>query len=428
MTKLLICKKTSQAFEGVHHNAKVFLILHPLYAIPFAVFSNYEALYRQSLGLTNEQLGLLAGILMFVRGTSSLFGGFVTDRLGRKLTTTLMDTLCWSIPTLIWAYSKNFTWFLAGTIFNGVNSIVSTSFNCMFVEGTTPNKRVFTYSIFSTLGITAGFFTPLGGLLVNKLGMIVGGRVIYLISFTSITAMIIIRHFLMIETPVGLAKIAETREDTFVETLRDYGKAVKHIFSNSSAIITLLLFGVFSIQTNMLNSICHPLFLTGYLGYSKAQYGIFPMINSAITIAVLLSTLHFMQGREKRGLVVGMIILAIGWLMMGLLTKGSTFMVILATAFVAAGWAFFNPGLNTVWSNAISDEIRAKSQSIKDVFSAFITIPSGYIGAKLYGFDPRMPYMLMVGLFIGGTVLYVWTTRRFRGFHQSLQNNLRKAG
>jgi MFS family permease len=338
-----------------------------------------------------------------------------------------MDTLCWSVPTLIWAFSKNFTWFLMGNLFNGVNSIVSASFNCMFVEGTAPNKRVFAYSIFSTLGITAGFFTPLGGLLVNKVGMIAGGRIIYLISFVSITAMILIRHFLMVETDVGLTKMKETKGHSFTETLKDYLEAVRHICSNPAAIVSLLLFGVYMIQTNMLNSVCHPLFLTDYLGYTKAQYGIFPMISSVVTIAVLMASLHLMQGREKRGLALGMLILAVGWLVMGLLTRGNTAMVVLSTALVAAGWAFFNPGLNTVWSNALTDEMRAKSQSLKDVFAAFVTIPAGYIGAKLYALDPRAPYLLMAGLFIMGTMLYVWTIRYIKRKHNVYIDQLPKA-
>ena len=104
----------------------------------------------------------------------------------------------------------------------------------------------------------------------------------------------------------------------------------------------------------------------------------------------------------------GMVLLAVGWLAMGYCAPGGIAYVLGATAMIAAGWAAFNPGLNSVWANALKDEWRAKTQSVKDLLSALLAAPTGYIGAVLYRSDPRFPYLFVVLLYLLGLGVYGW--------------------
>lgn len=414
--------KFRRKFYGVHRNALVFLIFHPLYIIPFTLFSNYEALYRQTVGLTGKQLGVLTGILMLVRAVASLFGGAITDRLGRKLTTTLTDMACWVVPSVIFAFSHNFAWFLVGTIFNGLNSIVSASFTCMFVEGTCPEKRSLIYYCFNLIAISAGFFMPFGGVLVEKYGMLTGGRIMYIIAALSITLMSVARWFLLKETEIGVSRMAETKSHTSREVFADYQTAMKHILSRPAALSALFLFIVQMIHTSMMNAVVHPIFLTDFLGFSKASIAIFPMVSSATMLAFILLALPRIQGNERRGVYIGICLLSLGWFIMGILAQFRTGMVYLATMLTAAGWALFSPGLNTLWANAIDDDQRAKAQSIKDLTAAVFTAPAGYIGANLYLMDPRIPYVLIFLLYVAGVVACRWTIRQEKRIQASARS------
>ena len=404
--------KFRQEFYGVHRNAIIFLIFHPLFIIPFTLFSNYEALYRQTAGLTAKQLGILTGVLMLVRAVSSLFGGAITDRLGRKMTTTLTDMACWVVPSIIFAFSRNFAWFMVGTLFNGLNTIVSASFTCMFVEGTRPEKRSLIYFCFNIIAISAGFFMPLGGFLVGEYGMLVGGRIMYIAAAISISLMTLARWFLLKETEIGFSRMAETRSHTPSEIYRDYLASAEHIISRPLALAALFLFAVFMIHTSMMNSVVHPIFLTEFLGFSKAKIAVFPMVSSVTMLAIILLALPRFQGKEKRGVYLGICFLSLGWFVMGFFAVSWTGMAYMATMLTAIGWALFSPGLNTLWANAIDDDYRAKAQSIKDLTSAFITAPAGYIGANLYLVDPRIPYLMMFSLYLTGLLVYRWAARR----------------
>lgn len=401
-------------FHGVHRNAMVFLIFHPLFIIPFTLFSNYEALYRQTAGLTGKELGILTGVLMLVRAIASLFGGAITDRLGRKMTTTLTDMICWVVPSVIFAFSHNFAWFMVGTIFNGLNTIVSASFTCMFVEGTRPEKRSLIYYCFNLIAISAGFFMPVGGVLVGKYGMLMGGRIMYIAAAISISLMSIARWFLLNETEIGVSRMEETHSHTPAEVMADYRASVAHIASRPMALAALFLFAVLMIHTSMMNAVVHPIFLTEFLGFTKADIAVFPMIASAVMLAIILLALPRIQGKERQGVYLGIFFLGFGWFVMGILANAWTGIVYFATMLTAAGWALFSPGLNTLWANAIDDIYRAKAQSVKDLTSAFVTAPAGYIGANLYIVDPRIPYLMMFLLYITGVFVYRWATKQER--------------
>ena len=125
-----------------------------------------------ALGVTDKQIGLIASISMALQMFSSLLGGYVTDKLGRKRTSLIFDTLSWSIPTLIWAVAQNFYYFLVAAIINSLVRVVHTSWTCLLVEDTAPEDRVHAYTLLQVAGILAGFVAPLGGLLVKRFELV----------------------------------------------------------------------------------------------------------------------------------------------------------------------------------------------------------------------------------------------------------------
>ena len=70
----------------------------PLWGIPYNLYTPYVSVYMLALGLTDAQIGLIVTISLVLQIFSSLMGGVVTDKLGRRKTTFIFDTISWSIP------------------------------------------------------------------------------------------------------------------------------------------------------------------------------------------------------------------------------------------------------------------------------------------------------------------------------------------
>ncbi|MDC7242372.1 MAG: MFS transporter, partial [Spirochaetales bacterium] len=115
-------------------NPRACVYTEPLWGIPFNLYAPFVTVYMYALGVLDTQIGLLLSIGMVFQVGAAILGGIVTDKLGRRLTTIIFDTLSWSIPALIWAFAQNFWWFLAATMFNSLWQITNNSWNCLLVE------------------------------------------------------------------------------------------------------------------------------------------------------------------------------------------------------------------------------------------------------------------------------------------------------
>jgi hypothetical protein len=71
---------TGAVLTGFRGNARVCLILEPLWGIPYNLYATYASVYMLALGCSATQIGLISSISL------SLQTLFITGRLGRKCT------------------------------------------------------------------------------------------------------------------------------------------------------------------------------------------------------------------------------------------------------------------------------------------------------------------------------------------------------
>ena len=68
-------------------NPRTLVLIEPLWGIPYNLISPFATLYMYTQGITDLQIGLILSITMVVQVLLSFFGGILSDKLGRKLTT-----------------------------------------------------------------------------------------------------------------------------------------------------------------------------------------------------------------------------------------------------------------------------------------------------------------------------------------------------
>src|SRR5512133_3080202 len=160
-----------QSLRGLRGNPKACVLTEPLKVIPFNLYIPYVSVYMLALGLSDSQIGLLLTVHMVVRIIASILGGPITDKLGRRKTTFVMDVIVWGIPTLIWAVAQDFTYFLAAAIVHGTMGVVQTSWTCLFVEDAEEDQLIDMYSWINIAGLLSGFFAPVAGILIQRFGL-----------------------------------------------------------------------------------------------------------------------------------------------------------------------------------------------------------------------------------------------------------------
>lgn len=192
-------------------NPRACVFTEPLWGIPFNLYMPFFTLYMYALGVNDRQIGILISLGLFFQIFTALISGVLTDKLGRRKTTVIFDTISWSIPTLLWAVSQNFWWFLIAAIFNSLGQITHNSWNLLMVEDCEQKKLVHIYTWCTISGLLAVFFSPLAGILVDRLTVVPAMRIIFAITFVMMTAKFIILYLFSSET--GQGKIRKEGRD-----------------------------------------------------------------------------------------------------------------------------------------------------------------------------------------------------------------------
>ena len=416
--------KTLLELEG---NPRICVMIEPLWGIPYNLYSPFATLYMYNLGVSDEQIGLLLTIGMILQVFSSLIGGVCADKWGRRLTTVVFDTLSWSIPCLIWAFSQNFWWFLAATILNALWKVTDNSWTCLLVEDCDPKKLTDVYAWISITGLLAVFFAPISTGLVAKYSLMPVMRGLYLFSFLFMTIKFYWLYFGGTETARGRQRMAETKDTSYFIMFKEYAPLFIKMLRTDTMVLALTIMTVTNI-TSTISGTFFALYVVQDLGIPEAFITIFPMARAAVMLLFMfiwqpkINRLPF-----KPPLIIGMLLFIIGQLLLifapsganGALSMTWLFLIIYVLCDACAN-AFFSPHMNTLTNLCLDSHDRARTWSLMQVTMIGLCSPFGYIGGLLSAQNRALPFVFCVLLYIGLLVLILTSKLVKRIYHERM--------
>jgi len=376
-------------------NPKIVLYTEPMWLIPFHFFAPFVSVYMAALLLSDQQIGLVASILMFFRAIAALFSGAITDKLGRKLTTVIFDTASWSIPCLLWAFSQNFWWFAVAAAFNGMLQIPDISWSCLLVEDIKKSMLVKIYSLLHLIAQLAVFFAPLAAILVTRLSIIPAMRIMYFFAFISMTIKFIILYRFGDETEVGRTRMRETAGMSLWQIMSGYREIFKKILVSHDMILALVITTIFSI-TGVISGNFFGLYVTGTLLIPEHMLAYFPILRSI----VIVSFLFFLQPKLGRfgfrnPILIGLIIFLASNTLLIFTPVDNLLMLFVYIFLDALAYSFVVPRCDSLSQLLIEPSERARIRGLMMVIVLGLSIPFGYIAGFLSDVDRRLPFVLI---------------------------------
>jgi len=352
----------------------------------------------KELGLTEEQIGLIASLGFASSTISSLIGGPITDKLGRKKTSLIFDIVSWSCSMLIWAFSQNIWFFLAAALVNGMGKIVFVSWTCLVVEDASNDEKVSCFTILNMISLVCGVFTPVAGLLVKLIGLVPALRLLYFLGFISMTAMFFIRNAWVNETALGRRIMEEHGSFTIAQRVADYLDALRYLASKPQAILLLFvnILTNFSIGIN----IYYAIYIKEKLLIDQSLVSILPGVASIVMIISVVFVIPRLKGKDLvNNLILGFSITTAGWLIFIITPAGNLVQLIVSSAVTALGTSIINPFRDTAWNNSIGEKERAKIFSFGQTLVSLALIPSGMFAASMYRINPVYPFAFIALIF-----------------------------
>ena len=268
-------------------NARACLWPEPLWGVPYNLYLPYASLFMAALGLSPAEIGYVASINIVSQVVFATLSGVITDKLGRRWTTFLFDTLSWSVPEFLWMLSQDFRWFAAAAVFNGAWRVTENSWSLLLIDDMKEEDVVPAFSLTQMLGLFSAFFAPLSKLAIDAFGLVPTMRVLYGITFVSMTLKFILVQVFSQETNVGKRRMAATKNKSILRLLYECKDVYIKTVMSKRMLLTFGIFASYSLVTTLCNNYW-ALLVCQDLGVAQGDVVFFTTTKSLVTLLCVL--------------------------------------------------------------------------------------------------------------------------------------------
>lgn len=388
-----------QTFRELKGNPKWSICTEPLWFIPYSLFVPFQTLYMRKLGLSSVEIGTTVTVGFILQMFFALIGGVVTDKMGRRKATVIFDTLGWTVPCLIWAFSQNFWWFLAAAAVNAAFQITNTSWNCLFIEDCPPKHITNAFTLIQMCGMLSVFFSPLAVFLVGKYDVVPVMRWLYFIAAISMLAKFLLLYYFGGETKVGTKRMEETKNLSYFSMMKGYGTVFLTMIKSGKmrlVVYFMALTNIIQIATTNFFS----LYVTEKLHLSDELVAVFPVIRTLVMLAFVIGLQNLFQKlRMKVSFLVGFFMYIASHLLLLLTPEKNLLLVMGYTILEAAAYAVIIPRKDALMAHYVDQKERSRIYALYNVLMIGISVPFGSLIGWMFELNPGFPFLFNIALF-----------------------------
>lgn len=404
---------------GLVGNARVCIILFPLWSIPYSFYFFYLSLYLREYGVADSELGALMFVGSAASVVFSLIAAPVVDNLGRKKATFLFDLLSSAAPPLIFAISGRLGFAFAGIMLMNANKIMSVAYYLLMSEDSSDEERVTLFNLFNIILVAAGIFIPVTSGLVDRFGVLFMERVFLIVSCVSMTILAVVRNQLVRETRVGMALLEKRGSGRIGVSalLKPYAESLGYLFSHpvaaAAAMANVLFYVYYIIGTN--NSLYFTPFFGDALGIDKRGASFLGSLYSAgMLLAMVVLNPLFRRRGVVRNAVSGALVDILGLGILILAPRGSFLPALAGILLSAIGFGMLKSAVDAGIVIMTEGEARAGIYSTANILSSLLGIAASALCGLLYGREPRFIYLLSIVLLGSIPLCFALASRTLR--------------
>ena len=376
----------------LERNARICRNCFFFWAIPYTIYIYYLSLFLEAEGLSTSNIGLLMTVANASALIFSLIAAPIVDRMGRRTSTLIFDLIASSLPCLLFLAGGNLAIALIAQAITGMNRIMCTGYYLLMIEDTSEENSIDAMNWFNIILVGAGLCTPIGGFVVSRMGLVNGEKLFLIVSFISMTAQAIVRHFMVRETTTGLRMKEQRSRITLSETLGNYKKALKYMFQNkpvlSAMIINGLVYVYYTIGTTI--SMFFTPYFADYRGLSGVTLGLVGGIFAGGTLFSMLLVNPRIRPRQLYpAAIISSVISILGFALLILCPQGNTILLFVAIALVSLSYGVLKTIADSLLALQMTSEHSTTLYSFSFILASVLGIICIQILQMLYDKNPN---------------------------------------
>ncbi len=381
---------TNQAKTLLNSNLRWFLAGMILANIAGQMLYSMLSLYMLNLGAQVAEVGLVFTLASLVPMVLQIFGGWLSDTIGRLRVIALGSSIA-VFGYLIIALAPSWEWVLLGLSVEYIsNSVVGPSFGAYISEQSDENQRGRVFGLTSSIYMTVTVIGPaLAGILANRFSFKLMMGVAFLI-YLSATAL---------RVWMATSEHFAAKQDAQKPTLEGFKTQISAVFTLlfAGGIITWIWLtdAIGDTASNMINQLT-PIYFSDIGKINLEQIG---YLNAILGLAII--TTSPLAGRlvdkvsERASILTGFVAQAIGLSLF--LAAQNFFGFALGMAFLGAAAGCFIPGYDSLISKVVPAEKRGLAFGLFGTTLGILSLPMPWIGAQLWErYTPQTPYLFVI--------------------------------
>lgn len=413
LTDRLMKNPMIASLAGMKGNARACLWPEPLWGIPYNLCLPYASLYMAALGLSPAQIGYVASINIVAQVVFATLSGVITDKLGRRRTTFLFDTLSWSVPEFIWMISQDFRWFAAAAVFNGAWRVTENSWSLLLIDDMKQEEILPAFSLTQMLGLFSAFFAPLSKFAIDAFGLVPTMRVLYGVTFVSMTLKFILVQKFSVETSVGRRRMEATRSKSVLRLLYECKDVYIKTVTSRRMLLTFGIVASYSLVTTLTNSYWS-LLACRELGIVQGNVVVFTTIKSLMTLVCVLFLVPRVAGLPVKQPMLGglaMHIAAMALLVAAPRGASAVLVLLVSTLLEAVALSILSPTTSSLMFINAGEEERARICGLVYGTISLMTAVFPSLIGQMAEISLRLPFAVCIALFVFAGVLVMRLSR-----------------
>lgn len=398
-------------------NARICILCHPFWSVPFTFYYYYLSLYLKEEGLSDAQIGSLIVVGTVASLLFSLVAAPLTDRMGRRNTTLVFDLLSSALPPLLYLLSSSFWMALLATVLFNSNKIMSVGYYLVMIEDADDRQKAVAFNLFNLITYAAGLLIPIAGLWVKTQGVTRAERAFLLASFVIMTGMILLRHRFLKETREGETQMKKgkgSRQGALKALTSSYMDSLRFLRAHRGMLYILLanvfFFAYMMLGTNQ--SLYFALYFAGRFRLDSSGLSLLGGLYSAGMLLAMVFINPFIRLPHLFfSLKAGLALTLAGILLLLLLPSGTGLWLAIPVLLLSVSYGTLKTGLDSAMAIYSQGETRSGLYALTNLLSALAGMAAAaYVSAR---FDSSANALYLSCLVLGSLVAaFVWLARK----------------
>lgn len=363
------------------------------------------SLYMLDLGAQVSEVGLVFTLASLVPMVLQIFGGWLSDTIGRLRVIALGSSIA-VFGYLIIALAPNWEWVLLGLSVEYIsNSVVGPSFGAYISEQSDETQRGRVFGLTSSIYMTVTVIGPaLAGLLAFRFNF----KLMMTVALAFYVAATALRVWMA--TSEHFTAKREAQKPTLEGFKTQIGAVFTLLFAGGIITWIWLTDAIGDTASNMISQLT-PIYFSEIGKINVEQIG---YLNAVLGLAIII--VSPLAGRlvdkfsERASILTGFISQGIGLSLFLLAQNFVGFAV--AMAFLGAAVGCLIPGYDSLISKVVPDEKRGLAFGLFGTTLGILSLPMPWIGAQLWErFMPQTPYLFVIAACLVSMPI-VWTKFR----------------